>query len=58
MKTKEELIDLKNLYSKRVETARNNFYKFKGKAGEEEWFIQFHMARGKVELLRYLLEEK
>lgn len=47
----EQLNELKELYSQRMETSRENIKKFKGKPGEQEWLIQFHMARGKVELL-------
>lgn len=55
MKTKEELIELKNLYSKRMETSKINIEKFAGKPSQQEWLIQFHMARGKVEVLQYLI---
>lgn len=57
MKTKEDLIKLRDLYSTRMKDSNKNIEKFKGKAGEQEWLIQYHMARAKVLLLDYLLEE-
>ena len=57
MKTREELIELRTLYSKRMDDSHGNIVKFKGKAGEQEWMIQYYMARGKVLLLNHLLEE-
>jgi hypothetical protein len=58
MKTKEELLELRSLYSKRMDEAKKLAEKFSGKVGEQEWIIQFHMARGKVLLLDYLIEEE
>jgi len=58
MKNIEELIGLKDLYEKRMNRATENIKKFKGKEAEQEWMIQFYMARGKVEVLKYLLEDE
>lgn len=57
MKTEKELIELRTLYSTRMKDAEKNIEKFKGTAGEQEWLIQYYMARAKVLLLDYLLKE-
>lgn len=52
----ENVKSLRDLYRKRMDTARTNSDKYRGKEGEQEWLIQFHMARGKVEVLEHLLK--
>jgi len=58
MKSREDLVALKKLYEKRMGDAHKFIDKFRGTAGETEWHIQFHMARGKVEVLNFILYEE
>jgi len=57
MKSRKDLLDLRELYSKRQTESLSMIEKFRGTDGEQEWHIQFFMARGKVELLNYLLND-
>jgi hypothetical protein len=57
MKTREDLIGLRDLYSTRVKDARKFINKFKGTASESEWIAQFYMAAGKIEVLEFLLKD-
>lgn len=57
MKTEKDLIELRDLYKKRMDDARKFIDKFKGMASEGEWIVQFHMARGKIEVLEFLLKD-
>lgn len=52
MKTKKELIELRNLYLKRLDNSYINIADFQGKVSEQDWIIQ-----GNVLLLDHLLED-
>jgi len=54
---KQELEELKLTYKRIMKSSSENIERFKGKPGEQEWLIRFYMARGKVELLEYLIKK-